>query len=73
MRKEKPFDIARPRTPKGEVRAREKSAMNSIVSLMAIPDEENFKEALSRFYRIIPGDSRYEAALNAWHEMKRHR
>jgi hypothetical protein len=46
--------------------------MDSVISLMTIPDEESFKEALSRFYRIIPGDLRYEAALAAWRERKRH-
>jgi hypothetical protein len=72
MEKDRPFDIAKPRTPKGAERAREKSAMNSILSLMAIPDGESFKEALSRFYSIKPGDARYDAALAAWREKKRH-
>jgi len=42
--------------------------MNSIASLMAIQDEEKFKEALSRLYEIKPGEPRYEAALAAWRE-----
>lgn len=72
MREERPFDIAKPRSQKGTVRAREKSAMDSVISLMAIPDEESFKEALSRIYQITPGNLRYEAALAAWREKKRH-
>ena len=68
MRKERPFNAARPRTPKDAARVREQLTMNSIASLMAIQDEEKFKEALSRLYEIKPGEPRYEAALAAWRE-----
>jgi len=66
MREEKPFDIAKPRTPKGEARVRERVAIDAMRTLIEIDDEGTFKEALSRFYGIKPGESRYEAALKAW-------
>ena len=66
MRKEKPFDIAKPRTPKGEVRVRERVALDAMRTLTEIGDEETFKEILNRVYGIKPGEPRYEAALIAW-------
>ena len=68
MRKERSFDIARPRTPKDEARVRERVTMDAMGMLMAIQDEEKFKEALSSLYRIMPGEPRYEAALAAWRQ-----
>jgi hypothetical protein len=35
---------------------------------MAIGNEEKFKEALRRIYKIMPGEPRYEAALAAWRQ-----
>ena len=66
MRVEKPFDVAKPRTPKGEARVREGVAMDAMRTLTEIGDEETFKEVLSRVYGIKPGEPRYEAALSAW-------
>jgi len=68
MRKERSFDIARPRTPKDEARVRERVTMDAMGMLMAIQDEEKFKEALSSIYRIMLGEPRYEAALAAWRQ-----
>jgi hypothetical protein len=68
MRKERPFDIAKPRTPKGEARVRERVAMDAMGTLTEIGDEETFKEILNRVYGIKPGEPRYEAALRAWRE-----
>jgi hypothetical protein len=68
MQKERPFDIARPRTPKDEARVRERVTMDAMGILMAIQDEEEFKEALTRIYSIMPGEPRYEAALAAWRQ-----
>ena len=65
MRKEKPFDVAKQRTPKGEARVRERVAMDAMRTLTEIGDEETFKEALY-LYGIKPGESRYDAALRAW-------
>jgi hypothetical protein len=42
--------------------------MDAMGMLMAIQDEEKFKEALSSIYRIMPGEPRYEAALAAWRQ-----
>lgn len=70
MRKEKPFDIAKPRTPKGEARVRERVTMDAIGLLAELQDEDEFKEALNRLYGIKPGEPRYEAALNAWREVQ---
>ena len=66
MREEKPFDIAKPRTPKGEARVRERVALDAMRTLTEIGDEETFKEILNRVYGIKPGEPRYEAALSAW-------
>jgi len=66
MRKERPFDIAKPRTPKGEARARERVTMDAMGILAEMQDEDKFKEALNRLYGIKPGEPRYEAALSAW-------
>ena len=66
MREEKPFDIAKPRTPKGEVRVRERVTMDAIGLLADLQDENEFKEVLNRLYQIKPGEPRYEAALSAW-------
>jgi hypothetical protein len=71
MSKERPFDVAKPRTPKGAARVREQLTMGSIGLLMAIGDEEKFKEALRSIYKIKPGEPRYEAALAAWREGQR--
>lgn len=68
MGKERPFDVAKPRTPKGEARVRERVTMDAMGILAGIHAEEEFKEALSRLYRITPGHPRYEAALKAWRD-----
>jgi hypothetical protein len=68
MRKDKPFDIAKPRTPKGEARARERVTMDAMGILAAIQNEDEFKETLNRLYHLKPGEPRYEAALRAWRE-----
>ncbi len=68
MKKEIPFEIAKHRTPKGEARVRERVAMDAMGMLMAIGDEEKFKEALTRLYGIKPGEPRFQAALAAWRE-----
>lgn len=68
MRKEKPFDVAKPRTPKGEARVRERVVMDAMRTLIEIGDEEAFKDILIRVYGIKPGEPRYEAALRAWRE-----
>jgi len=67
VRKEKPFDIARPRTPKDEARVRERVTMDAMGILLEIGDEESFKESL-RIYGMMPGQPRYEAALTIWRE-----
>jgi hypothetical protein len=54
-----------PQAAKDEARVRERVTMDAMGMLMAIQDEEKFKEALSSLYRIMPGEPRYEAALAA--------
>ena len=66
MRKERPFEVAKPRTPKGEARVRERIALDAMRVLTEIGDEETFKDILNRVYGIKPGEPRYEAALSAW-------
>ncbi len=66
MRKERPFDIAKPRTSKGEARVRERLTINAMSDLIEIGDDDAFKEVLSRVYGIKPGEPRYEAVLTAW-------
>jgi hypothetical protein len=62
MRKERPFDIARPRTPKDQAKVREKATKDAMGTLLDIGDEDRFMEAL-RIYGIMPGEPRYERAL----------
>lgn len=68
MKKGLPFEIAKHRTAKGEARVRERITMDAMGMLMAIEDEEKFKEALTSLYRLKPGEPRFEAALAAWRE-----
>lgn len=65
MRKEKPFEVAKPRTPKGKARVRERIALDAMRTLTEIGDEETFKNALN-LYGLKPGEPRYDAALRAW-------
>jgi hypothetical protein len=66
MRKERPFDIAKTRTSKGDARVREQLTMNAMDMLTAINNQEAFEELLDTNYGIKPGDPRYAAALSAW-------
>lgn len=66
MQEEKPFDIAKPRTSKGEARVRERVAMDAMRTLIEIDEEETFRDVLSSVYGIKPGEPRYEAAIKAW-------
>jgi hypothetical protein len=68
MGNERPFDVAKPRTPKGAARLRERIALNAIRNLTEIEDEEKFKDILINDYGIKAGQPRYEAALSAWRE-----
>jgi hypothetical protein len=68
MRKEKPFDIARPRTPKNAARVREKIMMEKMTALLSVSDEESFKKKLESAFGIKPGSQQFNAALNAWRE-----
>ena len=68
MQKDRPFDVAKPRTPKGEARVRERVALDAMRVLTEIGAEKTFRDILNRVYGIKPGEPRYEAALRAWRE-----
>ena len=62
-----PFDQARPRTPKGEAKLRERIVMDEMRALTAVADEAKFKELLAS-YGLKPEQPEYAAALAAWRE-----
>jgi hypothetical protein len=66
MPKERPFDIAKPRTPKGEARAREKIMIDKMSDLLSESNEDSFKEKLEIAFGIKPGSPQFDAALKAW-------
>jgi|HubBroStandDraft_1064217.scaffolds.fasta_scaffold15901_4 hypothetical protein len=66
MREEKPFAVAKPRTPKGEARAREKLVISKMRALLSESTEESFKEKLEIAFGIKPGTRQFNDALEAW-------
>ena len=68
MGKERPFDIAKQRTSKGEARLREKIMKEKLAALLAEAGEESFKKNLEIAFDIKPGSPQFDAALKAWRE-----
>jgi len=73
MKKTSAFQEAKPRTPKGEARQRERKIMEAMSDLLDLDDEENFKRELSERFGIKPGNPRYQQALATWAEIRRAR
>jgi hypothetical protein len=68
MKKERPFDVAKPRTSRGEARAREGLMMKKMEALLSESTEASFKEKLEKTFGIKPGSPQFDAALRAWHD-----
>jgi hypothetical protein len=68
LEKERPFDVAKPRTPKGEARVREKIMKEKLAALLAEQGEESFKKNLEIAFDIKPGSPQFDVALKAWRE-----
>ncbi len=66
MREERPFEVAKTRTPKGAARAREKIIMAKMAELLKESTEASFKEKLENSFGIKPGSPQFDAALKAW-------
>jgi len=71
MKKPSAFQEAKPRTPKAEVRQRERKIMEAMSDLLDLDDEETFKRELSERFGIKPGNPRYQLALATWAEIRR--
>jgi hypothetical protein len=66
VQEKKPFAVAKPRTPKGEARAREKVMIEKMRALLSESTEESFKEKLELAFGIKPGTQQSNDALEAW-------
>jgi len=64
----KPFEIARPRTPRSEARKREQELMNKLAKLMEIDDEQTFEEGLQNDFGITPDDPRFVEIKRVWRD-----
>jgi hypothetical protein len=73
MKKSRPFDEAKPRTPKSEARQREIQTARDIARLLNLEDEEEYKTSLEELYGITPGHPRYDKAMAAWQDFQRGR
>jgi alpha-D-ribose 1-methylphosphonate 5-triphosphate diphosphatase PhnM len=62
----KPFQVAKPRTPKGEARKREQELMEKLAKLMEIDDEQTFEEGLQADFGIRRDDPRFEQIKRVW-------
>jgi hypothetical protein len=59
MKKTSAFEEAKPRTPKGEARKRERKIMDAMADLLDLDDEETYKRVLAEKFGIKPGNPRY--------------
>jgi len=73
MKKPSVFQEAKPRTPRGEVRKRERKIMDAMADLVDLDDEETYKRVLAEKFAIKPGNPRYEKAMATWSEIRRAR
>jgi hypothetical protein len=73
MKKSRPFDEAKPRTPRGEARQREIEAASAIEDLLRLHDEGAFLQRLAEHYGIMPGHPRYDRIIAIWREYQRER
>lgn len=62
----RPFDEARPLTPRAAAQKREREIAKQLEDLLAATSEEEFRQEIFRLFDTVPGESRYEAALAIW-------
>jgi hypothetical protein len=70
MKTESAFHEAKPLTAKAAARAREREVMDKMDDMLSLRDERDFKEALTEFLELTPGEPRYEAALAVWRSLQ---
>ncbi|MGO9434990.1 MAG: hypothetical protein ACLP00_11975 [Terracidiphilus sp.] len=73
MKKTSAFEEAKPRTPKGEARKRERKMMDAMADLADLDDEETYKRVLAEKFGIKPGNPKYQRAMATWAEIQRER
>jgi hypothetical protein len=73
MKRTSAFQEAKPRTPKGEARNRERKIMDAMADLLELDDEETYKRILAEEFGIKPGNPRYQKAMATWAEIRRAR
>jgi hypothetical protein len=71
MKKPPAFNVAKPRTPRGEARQREIKAMKAMEELSNLGDEGEYRQILAEEYGIVPGHPKYEKAMATWREIQR--
>jgi hypothetical protein len=64
------FEDERPRTPKAEVRRREREAQNKLISLLKAKDERTLIDLLTHDFGITPSDPRFAEILKIWRERR---
>lgn len=71
MKTKSAFNEAKPLTAKAGVIAREREVMDKMEELLCLRDERDFKEALTEFLELTPGEPHYEAALAVWRSLQK--
>jgi hypothetical protein len=71
MKTKSAFNEAKPLTAKAGVKAREREIMDKMEEMLGLLDERDFKEALTEFLELTPGEPRFEAALTVWRSLQK--
>ena len=66
MREERPFDIAKHRTPRGQAKLRERMMLEKMSALLSESTEGSFAEKLEIAFGIKPGSQQFKEALKLW-------
>lgn len=70
MKTKSAFEEAKPLTAKAAADARRRAVMDKMEELLEFTEENDFKEALTEFLELTPGEPHYEAALAVWRSLK---
>jgi hypothetical protein len=71
MKTKSAFNEAKPLTAKAGVKARERELMDKMEEMLDLRDERDFKEALTEFLELTPGEPHYEEALSVWRSLQK--
>jgi hypothetical protein len=64
--KEKPFEVAKQRTPKGAAETRRREMIDKMAELLAIVDKEVVIERIKTAFNITPESPQFAAIMNVW-------